>query len=685
VTPRDGSLAKLVHGNAVVVREDFLKAMHVKVGDEVSVATNYGQVFKATVNGVIQNTPPFFDLSDSPMIVVATDAFRAIPSSSNRPLQFTSVYVDVPGHSDAAIAALKPRLQSVLPLTLVHTAREAGAQDRQSANDLHHYAQLAGLLGLLIGGLGIGNTISVLLRRRSLEIAMLKTLGYRQRSLLILFGLEVGLIGLIGGIIGSFLGIALSFAIKSLLEQFVSFSLPTILDPLIILSGVGLGLCLALIFGLRPIIQASQVRPLMLLRGLAGRQRRLRWLTNLLLLALVVILLFILAQIILNDLTLTFEVVVVMGILLLILGLFFRLLVSGLSRLPVSRLLPFIWQGHVQLAQRNVGRQGWRSVITSVALFFGVLTFGLVFGLGQNFQNRSNVRLNQLATYQDNASLSVGINEKAAVDQQLQTISGVKHVSFYPATDTQAVTVRNVSPATLLQQASDDQKNNTYYAFSSFGSVQGYDLAHNQPLIQATLVQGDQDARVGRKLGPADAGTSNALVPYSLSQSPINLKLGDQFTIRNPLNGVQATLTVVGFYTRNGQNPIFGSILMDQALTLKLAGDNVQYYYSLLLDPDRTDAILRQIQRAAPSAQAISNADLLNTFGPLIANLSSLLELIAALAALAGLVTLANTIALEMLERRRELGILKAIGHTSQSVFSEVLLENGLIGLVGGL
>jgi putative ABC transport system permease protein len=42
-------------------------------------------------------------------------------------------------------------------------------------------------------------------------------------------------------------------------------------------------------------------------------------------------------------------------------------------------------------------------------------------------------------------------------------------------------------------------------------------------------------------------------------------------------------------------------------------------------------------------------------------------------------------VALAMLERRRELGILNAIGHTSQDVLGEVLIENGTIGFIGGL
>jgi ABC-type antimicrobial peptide transport system permease subunit len=52
---------------------------------------------------------------------------------------------------------------------------------------------------------------------------------------------------------------------------------------------------------------------------------------------------------------------------------------------------------------------------------------------------------------------------------------------------------------------------------------------------------------------------------------------------------------------------------------------------------------------------------------------------------LAGLIIIANAVALAMLERRRELGILKSVGFTSRSVLSEVLFENGVIGFVGSL
>src|SRR5262249_38637283 len=67
----------------------------------------------------------------------------------------------------------------------------------------------------------------------------------------------------------------------------------------------------------------------------------------------------------------------------------------------------------------------------------------------------------------------------------------------------------------------------------------------------------------------------------------------------------------------------------------------------------------------------------------LLNNVIVMMTAIASLAMLAGLIIIANAVALAMLERRRELGILKSVGYTSLSVLSEVLLENGVVGFTG--
>ncbi len=60
-----------------------------------------------------------------------------------------------------------------------------------------------------------------------------------------------------------------------------------------------------------------------------------------------------------------------------------------------------------------------------------------------------------------------------------------------------------------------------------------------------------------------------------------------------------------------------------------------------------------------------------------------MLVAIASLSMMAGVIIIANSVSLAMLERRREPGILKAVGYTSGTVLREVLIENGIVGAVG--
>ena len=62
-----------------------------------------------------------------------------------------------------------------------------------------------------------------------------------------------------------------------------------------------------------------------------------------------------------------------------------------------------------------------------------------------------------------------------------------------------------------------------------------------------------------------------------------------------------------------------------------------------------------------------------------------MLVAIASLSLIAGVIIIANAVALAMLERRRELGILKSVGYTSSTVLSEVMIENGVVGAVSAL
>ncbi|HJT56773.1 MAG TPA: FtsX-like permease family protein, partial [Ktedonobacteraceae bacterium] len=94
---------------------------------------------------------------------------------------------------------------------------------------------------------------------------------------------------------------------------------------------------------------------------------------------------------------------------------------------------------------------------------------------------------------------------------------------------------------------------------------------------------------------------------------------------------------------------------------------------------------LNAIGTITPNASVLNLANIGDFINSILNDFLLVLITIASLSLLAGVIIIANAVALAMLERRRELGILKSVGYTSRTVLSEVLIENGLIGGTGAL
>src|SRR5207245_4493631 len=158
-------------------------------------------------------------------------------------------------------SAAGPLFTERFQLAMVETVADALKARQDQTALLHRLLEVVGLVALLIGGFGVVNTMNVLLARRRVEIAMLKTAGYRRRDLYALFGLEAAVLGVAGGVVGALIGIALSAGVKTLIENAFLLQLPFVVDPPSVLMGVVVGLCTAIIFGLLPIVRAALVRP----------------------------------------------------------------------------------------------------------------------------------------------------------------------------------------------------------------------------------------------------------------------------------------------------------------------------------------------------------------------------------------------------------------------------------------
>ena len=103
------------------------------------------------------------------------------------------------------------------------------------------------------------------------------------------------------------------------------------------------------------------------------------------------------------------------------------------------------------------------------------------------------------------------------------------------------------------------------------------------------------------------------------------------------------------------------------------------------MDPNQLPAFKQHLTKTVPTAFIFSVTDIDALINQVLNNLIIMLTTVASLAMIAGLIIIANAVALAMLERRREIGILKSVGHTSASILATVLIEYGLVGVLGSL
>ncbi len=734
-TPSNATLSDLLNGDTVVITKDLAAHLHAKLGDTFKVTSDDGRVIDATIGGIIENAGYF----QSPQMLMDIGAYQAASSTSGLPVAYRAVYLNVPGDTDANASAVEKQLQAQFPVASITTTKEALQGNEQNVQNLRYFLQVVGLLALLIGGVGIINTMQVLLRRRQTEIAMLKTAGYRRRDLYVLFGLEAGLIGFFGGIVGAASGVGVGMLVKSLVERAFLIVLPAQIDPTTVASGVVIGFFTALIFGLLPIVQASQIRPIAVLRELPEGNSGTSLIVSILLSLLLVALFFALALSILRNPIITASVVGGAGIFLLLLSAFFTLIVFLISRFPVVEsfrwwyallvlaalglgagltylapgfgilvlaiavlclailFLPRTARFNVRMALRNVGRQKARTVTTLVALYIGVFAIGLILVLGQNIKDQINALLSTGQTY--NSFIVAGNQaDKDAVSQQVNRLPDVSRKSVATIAQDVPLAVNGLPMSTVLAGSS---KNGDLNSTGRRGAVfflsgaQGYDVAHGDLPSDITIEQGQHDTQLGRNLSASDASTTNVLVPRAASLPPLNLKLGDHITVASQFaqsgrgtagqnaKSKPVTLTIVGFYT--SKSFALAPLLADTSVVNTLSVGQPFYVFLLNLNPRTADSQLQQVQAQVPSAQTFTLVDVVQIVNNLLNNLIIMLEAVASLAMLAGIIIIANAVALAMLERRRELGILKSTGYTSRSVLGGVLVENGVVGFTGAL
>jgi putative ABC transport system permease protein len=161
------------------------------------------------------------------------------------------------------------------------TIAERQRQTGRSFGDLTKYLSLVAFVALLLGCVGVASAVQLYVKEKVQSVAILRTLGASGRQALLIYLLQTALMGLIGATLGALLGSAVQLVLPRVFGNFLPITVETTLSGPAILSGIGTGLLISVLFALLPLLAIRNVSPLRTLRSsfetdLSGRDP-LRW------------------------------------------------------------------------------------------------------------------------------------------------------------------------------------------------------------------------------------------------------------------------------------------------------------------------------------------------------------------------------------------------------------------------
>ncbi|EGV44890.1 FtsX-like permease family protein [Bizionia argentinensis JUB59] len=148
----------------------------------------------------------------------------------------------------------------------INTHTSATERLGKSFDNVGKFLNLAAFIALLLGCIGIASSVHIYIKEKLKAIAILKCMGASRLQSFLIFLIQIAGIGMIGGIIGSLIGIGLQTVFPYLLKDFLPFTLEISISAQPILIGVLLGLFMSVLFALLPLLRTWYVSPLDVLR-----------------------------------------------------------------------------------------------------------------------------------------------------------------------------------------------------------------------------------------------------------------------------------------------------------------------------------------------------------------------------------------------------------------------------------
>lgn len=506
-------------------------------------------------------------------------------------------------------------------------------------------------IALFVGVFLILNTFSIIVAQRTRELALTRALGAGRLQVVGSVLLEAVIIGLLASAVGLAAGVGVGALLATLVGTFMSLPVAGLtLTVGTVVAAFTVGTLVTVVAAVVPALRASRVSPVAAMQEATSAQRPL------------------------TRLTVTGAVVGAAGAALLVAGLTSNAngadlwaILGGvlLVFIAVALLTPlvvrpvvavigrlFSWSVPGQLGRLNSGRNPLRTAITASALMIGV---ALVSGVG-------------VVVASAQTSMRAVAEDSIAADL---VISGDQVGPTPPAFD-----------AAVLEQTAEldgvDTAAGLYQEQAEVGGERRFvTAATDLPALRQALGLTPQQ-------GQLTALADDELVVDSDTAADHDLTVGDRVPVQTT-RGEARDYEVVGLYE---SEPYFSGFVLPPAASADFAVPQPAMGFVQLTDGAAADDVQATVSQLLTDSPEVSVADQSSYIDQQLEQLDFVVLTVQALLALAILIAvlgIVNTLALSVLERTRELGLLRAVGLSRAATVRMVTVESVVISLFGAL
>ncbi|QNL48274.1 ABC transporter permease [Olivibacter sp. SDN3] len=560
---------------------------------------------------------------------------------------------------DELIESLDERLEQLnLRTSTIATTQE---NTGRSFADLTDFLGLVGFVALMLGCLGVSSAIHVYVKEKLLSVAILRCLGVSSLQAFLIYLVQIIGIGLIGAILGALLGTLVQQTLPIVLQDFLPVRVDNAVSWRAILQGIIIGLCMAVLFALIPLISVRHVSPLRTLRvdddEVSGAfNDRIKWAIYLL------ILLFIagFARFQLNSWyqTLSFIVGIIVAF-----GLLYGvaiLLIKGLRRYtPTS--WPYVWrQGFANLYRPNN-----QTVMLMVAVGLGTALIASLFFTQGLLLNR--IMLSTSGTQPNMVLFDVQSAQKDQVTALTRKLK-LPIMQEVPVVTMQLTAIKGYTAADLRKDSTIDISSRAFG-----GEIRS---TYRNKLTDSEKITS------GRWTGKVLNGDTARISLDKRYAERLGVIVGDhlQFNVQ----GVSIP-TIIGSLRDVDWNRMQTNFRV--VFPLGVIDDAPQFHVIMTKVPnDQAAAYFQQeVVKQFPNVSIIDLGLVLSVLDTILDKIGFVIQFIGAFSILTGVVVLVASVMISKYQRIRENVLLRTMGASRKQIFAITACEYLSLGLLASL